>query len=480
MFVYKSIPAAVMLLVFSANQAYANDSDHFSHPMPYDDGWSGFSSGSHLQLNAISGFGARDWTDAKKSDLAIETYNGAGQLGVTGKGVSKPDYHQWALVGMLNWKSGYIGPFGVNASLYGGYKLDYSGPQTGYWLLQKNNGNMADQFGRIGRLNVRMALGDKQHNLLAQAGYVGVDPDYLNSVLFAKQPFPYGLTYLTMRGLTLQSKLNNLQLYGAYFDRIAQTASDGMGDLKDDKGKAINYIALLGAKYQIALPKNQQLILQGESSSSANYTKEYYGGLTYVIPFSKTKNVAFKANYFNTSKNGNGFDNPTMSKDGNLLNLNLITHLDKVSLYGAYSKTHAKNTSATGIVSNRFYYSPANNYTPQPGFLTDRLISDFAYDGEDTYLLGVGYNFSEFIPGLSAKVGYTWGNNISPRVGISKESETDLRIDYDIPGIKGLSTTIVNGYYTSTGKVTSHVPTKGFGQTVNDFRWFLNYKVNFI
>ncbi len=478
-------------IVASASASTSPD-DYFSQPMVFDDGWSGFISGSHLQLNAISGYGVRDWKGVNKSRGALVEQNLAKLLGLpVGSGIfdydkkvlAKPDTRQWALVSMLNWKSGYEGPFGINASLYGGAKLDYSGPTTGYWLLQKNNNSMADNFARIGRLNARLSFGNKENNLLAHAGYVGVDPDYLNSTLFGVQPFPYQMTYLTMRGLTFTSQWNNLGVYGAYFDRISQAASNSMGWFRDDKGKPIDYIAMLGVNYKFALPNYQQLILEGESTQSHNYTKEYYGGMTYVLPFSETKHIVLLGKYFNTSKDGSGFSNPTMAKDGHLLNLTAQAAIDKVSLYASYSKTYAPNKGdqAYGIISNRFYYAPAANYIPQPGFLTDRVVSDFAYDGESAYLLGAGYDFSDFVNGLKAAVGYTWGRNISSRVGLHREAETDLRLDYAVPGVKGLSTTVVNSYYKSKGKsINSTVDTfvGGMGQTINDLRWFVNYKVD--
>jgi len=454
------------------------DAMHFQGPMWDAPNWDGLLEGSHMSLWLRAAYFNLDYKHAKKS------------IGATG--TSRPDWKQAGVGGMLDWLSGYAGGwFGINAALYGAQKLDATGPGPSNGFISARNSLDANDnpryknnYGRLGRLNAKFRFGDETNNVLAHVGYVGADSEYLESTLLA--PEPHKITLSTERGATFKSNLENLKLYGAYWDRFNERTSSSLNDrFTNGAGKNIDYVYGGGATYTIPFggdtDNDHKLALNAEYAEGKNYLREYLGQATYRYPFNENTNMVANGQYYYVKKAGNLWDNSGLNgsnlfdKDAHLANVNLTFNIHRVTFGGAITHSRAKSTNGRGITSNHFYYSPAGNYAPGGYFGTSRQDSDFDFDGETAYQLSAGYDFSDFIEGLSASVTHTHGNNINKKVGLKNEIETDLAILYKVPAIQGLWFDLEEAYYHSTSKNNSYASNQG--QRFNDFRIWANYQV---
>lgn len=427
----------------------------------------GFVENSHLYLNLKNQYVNRHYKHAYASNL--NTPSG---------------WKQWAQGISLDYVSGYgFGIFGLDASLYGGIKLDGSHPQNAPDELlrtEKDGSRYSKTYARIGRFNAKFRLGDSQNNAVLRYGLIGVD-----TALLADSDSR--LLESSYRGGSVDAvfeELNNLRLYGFYLDRIGfRTGNSYDRLLSSQPGKTIDNIQIYGAGYtfdDLGGPYDY-LYLNGEYGVSKNYTRQYFSQASYHLAFDETHSLLANLQYRQGEKAGNlwnggldGFD-----KKAQHFNANVMGTLNSLKLALSYSQTRAKNDKSDGAGVNSYQFKSqltANDYG-KAAYWTSRQISNFNYDKESAYQAMVGYDFTDYgLAGLDARLTHTYGTGMNKATGLENEQETDLNISYAFQQqeLKGLSLQLEHAWYVSRHITGSTIAA---GKRLSDLRIFANYNL---
>ena len=426
----------------------------------------GFIEDSHLQLNFRNQYVNRHYQHRNASRLIPPT-----------------GWRQWAQGLSIDYMSGYAyGIFGIDASLYGGIKLDGNNPQNAHDELlhtEKGNSRYSNFYSRIGRLNAKVRLGDAQNNAVFRYGMIGVKTALLadsDSRLFES-------SYRGASADAVFDELNGLRLYGFYLDRIGFRTGNSYDRFQSSRdGQTIDNIQIYGAGYTIndIGGADDYLYLNGEYGVSKDYVKQYFGQASYHFAIGEDKSLLTNLQYRQGKKAGklwnthaDGFD-----KEANHINANIMSVINGFEMALSYSYTNAKNNkTAEGTDSHQFKPLLAANDYGKGTYWTSRQISNFNYDKESAYQAMVGYDFTHCgIAGLGAKLTHTYGTGINKAVGLENEQETDLNLSYSFQQaeLKGLSLQLEHAWYVSRNITGSTVTA---GKRLRDLRVYANYNL---
>ena len=408
------------------------------------------------------------------------SYRHAAQSGLT----VPAGWQQWGQSMALNFVSGYYyNIIGADFSLYGALKLSGSHPLNAndQLLSVKNNNKYANTYGRLGRANIKIQLEDQRNNnIVMRYGRIGVD-----TALVADSTRLLESSY---QGASLDassvSLIKGLSFYAFYLERlIPRTGSNSALHFKSSLGTNIKNIALYGIRYVIGDNKDSTqsyLYLNAESGRSKNYVDHSFAQATYYYPFSKQHNIIANAQFRQGKKSGalwlptlDGYDNKAYAYNMNLL----LTTSSGLSLGASFAHVTAKNNNQTGVDSHQFNTQLAANDYGSTSFWTARQVSLFNYDGEHTYQARLGYNFTSMgLAGFSTTVTHTRGTHINKAVGLKREQETDLAVQYtfqeDSP-FDGFSLIFQGAQFSSKALASAETA----GKSLIDLRFMAKYSV---
>ncbi|RSQ71487.1 OprD family outer membrane porin [Acinetobacter baumannii] len=395
---------------------------------------------------------------------------------------SSSEYEQSALGLELNYQSPYMWDWlGVDGSLYAVTKLFDSGKPSAQLLEVENNGKLDQNFATLGQLYIKAKLGDKgeiklgrqlQDSLLLKSTNNRAVPD-------------------TFSGASGQFQLNDqLQTYMAYYDRWKPRSMDSFEKLVTENDERIDYVGLLGAKYQY---KNWSV--NAEYLNSKDYLKKYGAIAQYKFPLHGLVWTFNTGAFFSRD-------------DGKLFKCGAETELDCVKGQDINNRGNgyfvdvnvAKNNLEGGIAVSKFdgfwiednfaVHSDRNSVLTQDHgtnpFPTSATIGpDFTNNDETAVALRLKYNWKDYVKGLKTEAKYIYGfgahqSNISSDIE-GKERYFDFTVSYALPWVKNLDVRYSFLHYESKFE-NANLGEKINGMSRKDWdqhRVFINYRYTF-
>ncbi len=385
----------------------------------------------------------------------------------------------WAQGVNLNFKSGWFYNWvGLDLSSY--YSLKLSGEKgksdVGLLKVNQNDDSKSESFGKVGYA-VRLNLMD--HGEI-KYGRMTVDTPLFRS----NDEFIVPTLY---QGYFGHASWNNLMGYMGYFNKASDANMTRFDNLSaiDSKGKDKKQAVMVyGLQYSI-----DNLMLRATQTKQDDYAQYTYADATYKMPIKNMGNFGFGAQYGSNKAIGEG-KNTLVNSDvdnehGNKTSLNWwgvkfdwnkdnfsagLSHVNIGSKSGATDKSSAWDMARMQVSTEGETDTAVGN-----DFIgyTAGLISGFDAPGTSSTRLDFGYDFSDFVKGLSTTVGYTGGTIKYNGADNRDVSEMDIAVKYDFPMVKGLSAEIQHGKYEAKWKA-SGVSMKDSGK---DTRVMFNYQI---
>ena len=366
----------------------------------------------------------------------------------------------------LNFESAWFGntsaAVGLDASLYGGLKLVGKDSQYGTTVLKEDRPVFNERkgvylseqknYGKLGQAYLKARTSFDELHLSGKAGWIPIEKPLLQT--------HYRLTPTRFQGAIAEANLGDLDLYGAWANKVSIHNHNKMSELtslkpvKGGKGHElvpIDYMYTLGSSFNHDSGLGSELAY----AESESYLKLYYANLNYTFQLNNQASLMVEGQYYKGKENGNkwtsgGTTYGNFDKDANLYNLNAKLTVDSLSLLASYSKVNAKKSGALGEFDYHLAYDAGHDYDTLD-YATSRQISDFNHNGESVWQAGAEYAFDQHgLPGLSMGYTYTAGSNIEatdmPKyTGKYKENEHNVQLKYAFPQkeLKGLNVTLM-------------------------------------
>ena len=105
------------------------------------------------------------------------------------------------------------------------------------------------------------------------------------------------------------------------------------------------------------------------------------------------------------------------------------------------------------------------------------MVGNFFYDNEQAFVFGLGYDFKQIAPGLSAEAFYAKGDGFRDGKGEKlKEHETDFILKYKFQSLAldGLAFTFKYADYSPKGRMADG---KSLGNSTKESRVYLDYRL---
>jgi hypothetical protein len=417
----------IALSLLSATQAMASDQDDAK----------GFVEDSHLKVLLRNAYINRDYKNShfKKDDKAewgqafIGTFTSGFTQGTVGVGVDA---------------------FGLYAKRLDGGRGDSGAPGIDFFK-QDASGKAAEDLARAGAA-VKLRL---SNTVLKYGDQMPALPvlNYDSSRLL---PESYTGTLIT------SNEIKGLELNVGHFTAEAQKSAEG----RDSGG--LKRIDVYGGSY--AFTDNFKASLY--ASNNEDVMKKQYLGMTYIMPIQKDESLTLDFN---------GYKSELDSKFADSLNTgtsNTIWSLAATYALGAHSFTlaHQRSTGSTGYNYGGYQ---SGNYVGDGGntiYLANSYWSDFNGEDERSWQLAYGLDFGAYgVPGLTYKVAYVRGDNIS--VGDASngtEREIFNQLQYVVQ--QGPAKDLTVRVRSSILRVSNNVHDYNVGG--NEVRVFVDYPIN--
>ena len=347
----------------------------------------------------------------------------------------------WALGGSLEYQSGWLKQrLRVAATLYTSQKLYGPGDKDGTLLLQQGQ----QSFSVLGEAYVELKLTD---GFTARAGRTGVDKPYLNRQDNRMVPN-------TFQGYGVEGTITeHLEFVAAQVTHMKRRNSDNFEPMSRAAGLqgTDEPVTVAGSRYNFSDSVNLGFInLYAWDFMNTFYTEGNTG-------WQVTEGLAlgFSAQYTNQKSVGDELDG-----------------VFDTSVYGAKAGATYRGATLSFAFSSTDndsrIRSPFGSY---PGYLS-LMIEDFNRAGEDAWLVGLAYDFSQAgLPGVSGFLNYAEGYTPnSDSTGLPDQRELDLTLDVRATQAPwdGLWLRLRHARVDQNGN---------FANDVRDWRVILNYKL---
>ena len=278
---------------------------------------------------------------------------------------------------------------------------------------------------------------------------------------------------------------DKLSLHASLYDKWSRRARDdfeGFSTDQSDEGD-IDYVAVIGAKYKV----NDNIKLEAEYLESKDFLNKFGLVGTFVQDLS-TSSLTYTAGIFTSSDDGDLF--VTGSESGDLDDEDVVgsevgvTESDNDGFGGYLDVTWKKdNLKLSAAITKTDEIWLEDNFSGDHGrnpFPTrSRVGPDLTNTNETAYRLQLAYDWKAYVPGLKTTFAVGFGedaeNSVEPSLGSADEDWREIRIDYNVPTLKGLKFRVIWHDYDSdeTGTVD------GVKDDETDLRLYLDYVYTF-
>ena len=363
----------------------------------------------------------------------------------------------------LNYQSGYIANFvSLGTSFYLVQNINSTGSAQNNILPEGSDDDGIDNhISKIGQL-----FADFQ---VTRNGHVKLGAQKVKTMLLrssSTRAIPN-----TFRGITADYSFDQFKFYGYAFDEWSPRHDDSWDKFTTELGEEIDIVWGLGATYKKAGFKAELEYLVSQDYLAKLGIR---AGYSWKLPSSK---VQLSAGYFTAKDNGDLFK-PGAEKDldgnedldGSAYYVDLNWNVGMFTLGAAYTQVFDM------WLEDNF----AGDHGTNPFPTRAPIGPDFTNTEEKAWQARVGFDLSNFVPGLTTKVSYTRGtdaeNSLTGKAGGTAD-EDYLAVDtrWKIPYLKGLSCRWYFADYDSDekGKIG------GVKGDETDHRVYLDYVVKF-
>lgn len=221
------------------------------------------------------------------------------------------------------------------------------------------------------------------------------------------------------QGFNINSKINDQLTVEA--GRITKVSSRNDEDFRKftystQTSDGLNY---LDVRYKF----NDNLKAEYYFGNMEDLFNEHYLGVDHTLKLNDSLSLLSKVRYFNAQDNG--------SLDIDSQNIGILETLR----YG----NHSLGLGYQKIIGDAQPFTN-DGFIPEPNFVNWNVTGFYKEDEESLHIL-YGYNFKDYVPGLTGTVKYAMGDNFKTATGLANE-ETELNViasyNFQNPALKGL------------------------------------------
>lgn len=386
-----------------------------------------------LAMPALSVADSKGFVEDAKANLSLRNlyFNGDPR-----EGNDAPRKEEWGQGFLLNFQSGYTqGPvgLGLDALVQAGIRLDSGGRkdkadqtrEPSRLFPTKSNGKAVSEFSQIG------------FTAKAKVSETELKYGVLQPSLPILKRNDGALLPQTYRGGTLTTNdIDNLTLRIGQMDKASGRNSTNYDGLRIARNKDGN-INQTVEKFQFAggdAKLGDNLVTSYYFAKLKDYYKQHYLGAVHTLELGEGELVT-DLRYFDSNSTGAnrsrdiGYAAKGIKNNGEVDNRALSAmftyHRSNHSLGLGYQKLSGDSDFA--FVNN------GDGGGATAHLITDSQISKFTRAGEKTWVGQYGYDFADYVPGLSFTGKYLRGSDFDAAPGAGdKEWERNLRLDYKV------------------------------------------------
>lgn len=375
-------------------------------------------------------------------------------------------YRQGALGLEVDYRSDSLWDvLGVDISLYQTRELFSNGGRRNDILGLDNNGHYDSASSKLGQAALRLKMGE---HLKIKAGRQKLQTLMLSSATSRAIPN-------TFSGVRVDGRFGDIDIYAIQVNRWSPRHDDHFESFHTDLGELgdIDYIRIAGGSYSRG-PFSVQL----EQLTARNYLRKQ--GL--VLGYKKSlgeDHLSLKGGFFTSRDDGNLFlpgaesgdvDTGTADNDAHVYYLDLSWQHNLLTLGAALTWVR----DDIWIEDN---FSGDHGTTPFPTRST--IGPELTGKNENAWQLRAGYDWSNWLPGLTTSLSHTRGENaentFDKSLGVADEWFTELDFRWAVPAMKGLSLRwLASDYHSSERGSVAAIKEDDF-----DHRFYLDYSFQF-
>ncbi len=401
-------------------------------------------------LMLISAAQANELIDDGALDIRLQNYYLDAETKENGV---KTSGTQWSQAFSADFSSGFFANIiGFDLGAHYALKLrgdlddDYDGNPG---LLLKNNEGKSKSYGKTSYA-IKVNLADMGE---AKYGRMFLETPLLNNNYSRSLP---GLT----EAFYAEGDFEGVNLYGIWASETNMRAQSGFMDLMVNGKK--EPVKIIGGGYDMGNGFAANLAMGQQN----NYQKRYYADVGYAM---EMQGLSLDSTLIYGHNNMIGYTKESATdKDHsqNLWGLKVSAGMHQATLGLSYQNVEKTGNDFKNTWSGKGdMVDPADSFGPN-----SMLISDFNGDGQKSWAVHAGYDFTGMVDGLSVDFVYaTGGKNPKGNDEDEKEKEYNLIASYDLPQVENLSLAAKYGKNIVKGKDS------GEKETTQQFRMIIRY-----
>ncbi|WP_305856377.1 OprD family outer membrane porin [Balneatrix alpica] len=397
-------------------------------------------------------------------------------------GQYKPNLNHDTLSLGLDFSSGYIADtIGFDASLYSGTPITEDGNCSEMALCgAKGDWKPDASYALLGRAYLKAKFGEGDYQANVKAGYVGMGGIGVLSDVWSIFPGTY-------QGFNITGKVKNLDLAYGWANEFREPWARDYHKFTAGS-KEIDYVHSFGAKYSL----DNGFYVEGGFGQSKDFMNRYMAKVGHSFQIDDQTKLDINGQYYAGKKGGDLWESSGAKPwegTGHQEVLSAALNHGPWTFSAEYIQTTAKaDNGGVGVFIPRMLGD--GSYGKVGGRLDYwwNSISDWAYDGERAYNLGVKYDFASLgYPGLTAGTNLMKGSNITYRNADGsvaskdgKEWALNLDLGYTLQDgpLKGLG---INAHYTNYNIVSPSAGDSGIwpNKDRRDLKVMMSYSKQF-
>lgn len=309
--------------------------------------------------------------------------------------------------------------------------------------ILNDNGNEQESYTKIGQAAIKLKLGE---NTKFKAGRVVIDYPLLNDSDSRATPS-------ATQAAILETSVENAKFYAVWSDRASSKTNDSFDKYTDSNGDDYD-VKTIGASYQF----HNGVSVDVAYAEAEDVLNQKYVKVSYPWQLSAKTSLNFDGFYYSGEADGSAQGHVGADYDSDLYNVAAQLKHDNTKLTLSYQQVDGDEYEETWGADDDNGLNTWNS--------VQRL--DFDRADEKSWQLRLDYDVKQ-VKGLSLMTRYTRGDNIDNGTSSEgKEWERNFEVKYAFQQVDGLSLRLRN----STVRSTETVDT-------NENRLILNYNIAF-
>lgn len=269
-------------------------------------------------------------------------------------------------------------------------------------------------------LNIYSTYGQKKRNLQS---YKDSDDRILNASSF---------------GTEINGNIHGLNLYVNRIDAFSARNQSTTSHLKNSKAKTIDDLIIVGVGYE----------WQGiggviEQANANNYLRKAIAKVYYTWPINDCVSIDFDARHGKVEKSGDLYDTAFVQNgkyDSSYNNINTTLNVGNAYIGVGHNKTKG------GDYDDKLFNQDNGRFNSSLD-----LEMGYNYEDETAYVVKAGYDFADYVPGLSINAWYAKGEN-AKNFDSFNQKEVGGNISYNFSDVlDGLSLKYFHTAYQASG-----------------------------